>query len=151
TRLHEANEKVFAAADRGLTFAQDRVRAVHKRVELAKITTTEVEQKLRDWADRPIKERLAAQIAIDIAAEKLARHLGVADAWLETSADSVRNIQEVMELGKSLGGSMDPASFDEILDRIASLRTRLQEAEQTVDQIHAFAIGKEDEGSLQAR
>jgi DNA repair ATPase RecN len=151
TRLHDANEKVFTAVDKGLVFAQDRVRSVKKRVERAKITTTEIDQKVRDWAKQAAKERLTAQLEIDIAAEKLARHIVAADAWLETSADSVRNIQEVMALGNSLGASMDPASFDEMLDKIAALRTRVQEAEQTVDQIHDFGASKDDESSRLAR
>jgi len=137
-RLERTNDKVFAMIDRGFVSAQDRIRSVQERVDEAKITSTEIGQRLRDWGARRAKAGLVSRIEIESRAEKLAGLLQTADSWLETSAESIRSVQQALELGNSIGAPVDPASLAEVLEKITSLRSTLQQTERTVDGIRDF-------------
>lgn len=143
--LQQANEKVFATIDRGLASSQERVRGVQKRVKESEITTTEVTQKLRDWTATNARERLVSQLDIENRAVKLGGQLRTVDTWLETTTESIRGVQRVLELGNSLSASADSASLGDELTKLEEVQGRLQQAEQTVDGIRAFATVKEGE------
>jgi hypothetical protein len=145
SRLERTNDKVFAMIDKGFASAQDRISSVQERVKESKITTTEIGQSLRDWGTRRAKEGLVSRLEIESRAEKLAGHLQTADSWLETSAESIRSVQQVLELDHSIGAPVDPASLEEVLENIISLRSTLQQAERTVGGIREFAANKEGE------
>jgi chromosome segregation ATPase len=149
--LYDVNETVFATVDRGLDQTQERVRSVQDRVEKSRITTGEINQKLRDWAAREAKDRIAQQLEIEAHAEKLALHLQTADSWLETSTESIRGVQQLASLGQAFGARMDPASFDDLLEKLESVRSKLQDVEQSVHKVHGLVTDKEDEASRLAR
>ena len=94
-----------------------------------------------------------ARLDLETRTEKLAGQLHAADLWLEASTDSVRDIQQVLELGRSLGAEVDPASLEEALETLAGIRGQLQEAEQSVDEIRGFAtaVGGESDENRVAR
>jgi chromosome segregation ATPase len=145
SRLEQANKTVFAMVDKGLASAQERVRGVQKRVQESKITSTEIAQRLRDWSARKAEERLVSQFEIESRAEKLAGYLHTADSWLETSIESVRGAQQVLELGNLVGVSVDPTSLEQVVEKLTSLRSTLQQTEETVDGIRKFAANMEGE------
>jgi len=145
SRLQQANDRAFALVDRGLGAVEDRVRRTQERVEKSRITTNEITQSLKDWATRKVEDRLVTQLEIEARTEKLAGQLRVADLWLESSADSVRDFQQVLEVGRSLGAAVDPASLEEALSTLASVRGRLQEAEQSVAEVRGFATTMQGE------
>jgi DNA repair ATPase RecN len=145
SRLERANDKVFSMIDKGLASAQDRVRRVQDRVEESKITSTEIGQSFRDWGARRAKEGLASRLEIESRAEKLAGHLQSAVSWLETSTESIRSVQQVLELGHTVGAPLDPTSLEEVLENIALLRSTLQQTERTVDRFRDFTANKDDE------
>jgi hypothetical protein len=144
-RLQQANDRAFALIDRGLGAVEDRVRRAQQRVEQSRITTSEITHGLRDWATKEAKDRLVAKLEIESRTEKLAGQLHAADLWVEDSTDSVRNAQKILELSQSLGAGVDPASLEEALGTIASIRGRLQEAEQSVAEVRGFATAVEGE------
>jgi hypothetical protein len=145
SRIEQANEKVFATLDKGLDAAQDRLRGVQKRVGESKVTAMEIQQYLRDWSKRRAGERLVSHLEIDSRADKLAGRLQTADVWLETSTESIRGIQQVMELGNSLGADMEPASVEEIVAKLASLRSALQQTQRTVEEIREATAARESD------
>ena len=152
-RLQRANDRAFALVDRGLGAVEDRVRRTQQRVEQSRITTNEITQGLREWATREAKDRLVVQLEIETRTEKLAGQLHDAGLWLEASTDSVRDLQQALELGRSLGAEVDPASLEEVLETLVSIRSRLQEAEQSVDEVRGFAtaVGGETDENRVAR
>jgi chromosome segregation ATPase len=145
SRLERANDKLFAMIDKGLAVSQDRIREVETRIKESKITTDEFGQRLRDWSTSRAKEGLVSRLEIESRAEKLVGRLQTAESWLETSTESIRSVQRVMELCNSIGVPMDPASLEEVLENITSLRSRLQQTERTVDGIRAITADKEGE------
>jgi len=145
SRLERTNEKAFAMIGKGLASAQDRVHGVQKRLKESKITTTEIGQRLLDWGKRNAKERLVSRHEIESRVEKLAGHLQTAESWLGTSTESIQNVQGVLQLCNAAGVPVDPASLEELLENITSLRSRLQQTEQTVDGIRAFMANKAGE------
>jgi hypothetical protein len=144
-RLDRANERVFAVLDTGLASARDRVRGVRDRVRESRITTARITEGLRDRAGQKVTGRLAAQLEIERRAETLAGHLRTADLWLEASADSVRGVQQVLELGNSVGAPVDPAGLEDVVVLLTSLRGKLLQAEQAVDGIREFTAAGEGE------
>lgn len=152
-RFETANERVFAALDKRLASTQERVRGVQKRMKEARISTSEITQSLRDWSTGKAEQRLLLQFEIARRAECLASHLRTADSWLETSTESTQAVQNILEFRKLAGGQVDPASLDDVLASLGSLRNTLQQAESKVDEIRAFAAGKggESEANRLAR
>jgi hypothetical protein len=148
SRLQQTNEVVFALMDRTLLSAQDRVRGVQQRVKDLRITTSEINQRLRDWTKRKTEERLVSQLEIEKRAEKVAGYLQAADSVLETASESIQGIQQLLALGSSLGASVDPASLTDVLEKLQEIRARLQTIEGTVDQIREFTAGAEDESKV---
>jgi hypothetical protein len=144
SRLEQANERVFSRIDQGLASVQDLVGRVQKRVQEAKITTAEVDQKLRDWTKRKATERLVSRLEIESRAEKLSGHLQTADSWLQTSTETIRGIQHILELGKSLGAPLDPAALEEVFEKLTAVRGTLQKTEQSVDRIREFSKEPEE-------
>lgn len=145
SRIEQANEKIFATLDKGLDAAQDRLRRVQKRVAESKVTATEIRQYLKDWSKRKAGEGLGSHLEIENRAEKLAGRLQTADVWLETSTESIRGIQQLMVLGNAFGADMEPASVEEVLAKLASLRSTLQQTQQTVEEIRVATAGRESE------
>ncbi len=145
TRLERINDKTFAMVEKGLASAQDRVHKVQERVEESKITFAEFGQSVRDWSTKRAIEDLGTQPEIQRRAEKLAGYLQIADSWLDTSAESMRSVQQVLELGNSIGVSLDPASIEVVLEKITSLRSTLQQTERAIDEIREFTAKNEGE------
>jgi hypothetical protein len=148
-RLEQANDRAFAAVDKGLVATQDRVRRVQKRVQDSRITSNEITQKLRDWSVSEAKERLAAELEIERHAGKLAEGLQSADDLLETTTETMRGIQNILELGEFAGAPVNPDSLDKMLEDLTALRSRLQESERTVERVRNF--GKDDDADRHAR
>jgi hypothetical protein len=144
-RLHQANDKAFDAVDRGLRAVEDRVPVVQQRVRDSKLTTAEIDEAVRSRAGKKIQERIVTELGIERRVETLSERLQTADIWLEASADTVRDVRRVMELGNGLGANVDPASADEVLEQLASLRGRLQQAEQAVEVVRGLSARGEGE------
>src|SRR5262245_18858965 len=150
SRLDRANGKFFDAIDRGLGAVQDRVPVVQQRVKDAKFTTAEITDAVRGWAGKKIQERIVTQLEIEGRVETLSGQLQAAALRLDASTEAVLDVRQVIELGQSLGASVDPASTDEVLDQLALLRGKVQQAQQTVDEVRRFAAPGEGE-SLEDR
>jgi hypothetical protein len=142
SRLNQINERVFVTLDRGLAATQDRVRGVQKRVRESKIRTSEIAQNLRDWSAGKAKERLVSAVEIERRVEKLAGHLQTADQWLETSTESIRGIQHVLELGALLGAPLDPGSLEKVVEELTSLQGKLQETERSINGVREFTVSR---------
>jgi hypothetical protein len=145
SRLQETNEKVFTAVSKGLVFAQDRLQRVQKRVADSKITDNEIAERIREWGKKEAKERLIAQLDIESRTEKLGGHLQTADLWLDSATESIRGVQQVLELAHSIGAQVDPSSLEESLEKLASIRKMLQETEGEVENIRKLAANKDSE------
>src|SRR5271165_6673120 len=99
SRLERANERVFLTIDKGLASADDRVRGVQERVRESKTNAGEIAQNLRDWKRTKANDRLVSAIDIERRTEKWAGHLQIAEQWLERSMESIRGMQQLLELG----------------------------------------------------
>jgi DNA-binding transcriptional MerR regulator len=144
SRLQQTNEVAFTAIDRGLSAAQDRVRGVQERVKDLTITTSEIDKGVRDWAKKKADERLVSRADLDRRAEKLAERLQTADSFLEASTETIRGIQQILELGNSLGASLDPASLTDVVQKLQEIRGQLQQTDRALDGIREFLAGMED-------
>ena len=139
SRLNRANDKVFDAVDRGLSSVQERIPIAQQRVRQAKLTTDEISEGLRGWATKKAQERVVEKLEIDRRAAQLAGHLQAVDLRLDASTMAVRDVRQLLELGRELGADVDPAATDDVLALLASLRGSLTEAEQTVAEVREFA------------
>jgi hypothetical protein len=145
SRLEKTNAVFFTLIDKGLEAAQVRARKVQDRVKESKITATEIDQRLREWGASKTKEDLVSRFDIEARAGKLSGHLKTADSWLETSAESIQSIQQILELGTSVGARLDPATVQGSLSDIMTVRNTLQQAERTLDDIREIAANKAGE------
>src|SRR5262249_19000761 len=108
--------------------------------------TDEIKQKLRYWTTGQAKDRIAEQLEFDAHAEKLASHLKTADSFLETSIEAIRGIQMLATLDDAFGTQLEPAPLDETLKKIESVRSKLLEFEESVQNVRDLVADK-GEGS----
>jgi hypothetical protein len=134
TRVEQANERIFAALDQGLGSAEERIRGAQKRVQESRISTADISQDLRDGSVQKARELAGA----------LSSQLQKPDAMLETSAETVRSVQQLLEVSSLAGASVDPAALDNVLDKLDSVRTALQ---QTEDMLRAIGAPADAKGS----
>jgi hypothetical protein len=139
SRLELAHHRVFDAIDWGLGAVQDRLPVAQRRVKDAKVTTAEVSEVVRAWAEKKVRDRIVSELEVETRVEKLSGHLQSANLRLDASTEAVLGVRRVLELGQSLGARVDPASMDEVLESLASLRAGVQQAEQAVDEVRRFA------------
>lgn len=140
SRVARANEHVFAAIDKSLSTVHARVLSAQGRVRDLKITTEEIRQTVKDWAQNETGERLATRLQIEQKAVQLARGIEQLDQWMELSAASMQGLKQALELGSSIGAPLDPAFFDPLLTRVETLRSQLSEVTGTVDGIRERAV-----------
>jgi hypothetical protein len=145
SRLDQANERVFVTLDRGLASAQDRVRGVQKRLRESKIRTSEIAKNIRDWSRNEAKDRLLSAVEIERRAENLAGYLQTAEQWLETATESIRAIQNFLELGATVGAPVDAISLEDVLEEVTSIQGKLQETEQWINGVREFTVNRADE------
>jgi hypothetical protein len=141
TRLEEANDKLFEAVDRSLVAVLDRVPLVREKVKQSELTTTEVTERVREWGVKTAQDRIALKLQVEAKAEKLSSHLRTAELRLEASRDAAADVRRMLEVGRRLGGGVDPGSMDAAQDRIESLLELVRQVDRTVDGVRNFADG----------
>jgi methyl-accepting chemotaxis protein len=151
SRLDHANDRVFAIIDRSLTAARDRVLGVQQRVQKFRLTTDEIGKLVRDWAAKQATERALSRLEIESKADLLAQKLQQANLWLETTNESLQGAQQLLETASSLGAPVDAASVDEVLGTLTSLRSRVQQAQATVEAVREFIANVDDVASAEER
>jgi hypothetical protein len=144
-KLERTNTTFFTMVEKGLAAAQDRTRKVQERVKESKITSGELDQKFRDWDRKKTKEAFVSRLEIEGRADKISGYLAAADSWLEKCTESILSVKQVVELGNTLGASLEPARVQDAFDAIVSLRITLQQTELKVVEIRAFAVIKTNE------
>jgi hypothetical protein len=122
-----------------LEAVEGRVPVVRKRVRESKVTTEELTAGVREWAATKAQDRVVERLEIERRTEKLSGQLRVVDLRLEASTEAVRDVRRVLDLAQGLGARVDPASTDEVLELLASLRGSVQQAEGAVDGVRGFA------------
>jgi hypothetical protein len=85
TRLGQFTESVFDRLDKSLVAARQRVIETQDRVEAAKITTQDIETRLRGWTGREVAQRLALRLEAEERTERLETALQQAGVWLDVA------------------------------------------------------------------
>jgi hypothetical protein len=145
SRLDQANERLFMALDNGFSSAQVRVRGVQTRLRESKISAGEIAQNIRDWGAGKAKERLVPAVEIENRADKLAGRLQTVNQWLEIAMESIRGMQQMLDLGALFGAPVDRVSLENVLEELMSIQGKLQETEQSINGVHEFMLNRMDE------
>jgi uncharacterized coiled-coil protein SlyX len=144
-QLERSNDRVAEFLDTGISTVQTRLTRVQERVAESRITVQEVTNKVAEQTKVKVGERLFAKLDLERHSETLSQKLDVADRWLETSSESIRQIQNLLALGQSLGASFDPAVLDNLLYHLAESRTVLAQAIERVRDIRTIATKTDGE------
>jgi hypothetical protein len=139
SRLTRTSEKVFEQIDESAAVVQDRVVGAQRQVQELKITTEDIGQSMKTWAQKETQERLTLRLEVEEKANQLVQGLRQADQWLEISGESIQGIQQALELVSSLGAPVDAALVDLLLVKLGSLRSQLKQSTETVDEIRELA------------
>jgi hypothetical protein len=142
SRLEQANERFFVMFDQGLASAQDRVRGVQKRLGESQIGTSEIAHNVHNWSTSKAEQRAVLAAKIESRTEKLAEHLQMADQWMEAVTETIRGIENVLELGASIGVPVAPISLGNVIEELTSIQGKLNETEQSINGIREFAANR---------
>ncbi len=134
-QLRRTSEQAFDGIDNALAAVQGRTLRAKNRIEASKISTDDIRQSVQTWTAQEASKRLAAQLDVATKVDKLALHLQQADLWLETSENSIRSVQQALDLGRSLGAPIDARFVDVLLEQLQATRRGLKQSTKTVDGI----------------
>jgi hypothetical protein len=81
-------------------------------------------------------------VEIERRADKLAGHLQTAQQRLETATESIRGVQDVLDLGVGVGAPVDAMSLEKVLEALTSIQDRLQETERLVNAVREFTVNR---------
>lgn len=146
-RVTRTTEKIFDQIGHSLTLVQERVLETQQRVSQSKLTTKDIVQSLKVRAAEETRERLFEQLNLEGKAEQLATGLRQADQWLETSEDTLKRVQQILDFGSTLGAPMEVDRISHLLERLDLLRLQLRESLVAVDEVRVHAA----DNSLKAR
>jgi hypothetical protein len=132
SRLTQANDKVFNRIDKTLSAVQGRVLRAQKRVQESKISTEDIEQRVRALAGKKASEQLVVRLELEDKAERLLLGLEQADQWLELSEDWIQGVEQTLELGNSLGAPVDVELVQPVLEQLGALRRQLKQSTDNV-------------------
>jgi hypothetical protein len=136
SRLNQVVETTFVAIDHSLLRVDQRMAETQEGVEAARVTSQDMQQRLRDWAKNEAAERVSSRLEWDDKAEQLTAGLRQADDWLAFSESSIRLAQQAMELAEATGAPVESQAADRLMGELASLRTQLT---QTIDTVGGIA------------
>ena len=145
SRLAQTNENVFDGIDKTLVAMRSRALRAQRRVQESKITTEDIGQSVKNWTGKEASERLASRLEVEAKAERLVIGLQQADLWLETSEESIRGVQQALDVGRSLGAPVDADLVEPLLEQLGALRRQLKQSTEKVDGIRQ-RITKTTEG-----
>jgi hypothetical protein len=112
------------------------------RLRESKMSTKEIALNIREWSKNKAKGRLMSAVEIERRADKLAGHLQTAQEWLETATESIRGIQQVLELGAGVGAPVDAMTLEKVLEALSSIQDRLQKTERSVNAVRELALNR---------
>jgi len=153
TGARAANRQLFDAADHGLNTAETRLRRVQATVGNMRITREEFEEKIKSITQNQARERIAEELELAQRADRLSAMIDVADARLESALDSLGTLQKLLELCRSAGADVNPATIQEVSAVVAGVRGDFQQVGEKVREVRDFgkAIEGESEGNRIAR
>ena len=128
----KATEHVFREVDASVAELRDRLSHFQSRVDAAKLATSDLEGRLRDWvaSEKSKRDRIPQLIADKT--ELLDSSLEQANHWLEVVESSATLVQRSLTVGGSTGFDMETGLIDEAVQELASLRARVSETRETV-------------------
>ena len=149
--LDRTSNQAFTIVDTTLTEVRDRVLRAQQRVTESGPATEEIGQRLRDWSKQKAVETADLRLEVGAKAEKLSGWMHQADQWLENSETTLRGTRQIMGLAQALNASVDPALADEGLEKLATARRLMQQANEAVDGIRTFTAQAEAKEPLTER
>jgi hypothetical protein len=139
SRLSQVNQTAFERIDETLGTVRDRVLDAQRRVQESKVTTEDIQQRLKEFTRKKTSEKLETQLAIEKTTTTLSQGLQQADLWLQLSTTSIQSVQEAFELGNSLGAPVDPTSLEPLIGKLANLQSQLTQVSELVDGVRERA------------
>ena len=135
-RLGRLTTSVFSRMDTSLSVVRERAVKTQQRLGVAKSTTEDLENNIREWAKQQASQRIEMQFDAAGKAERLNSALQQADEWLEMAQTSVENIQEMLAIYRPTSTGDDTTLVDQLAMEIAAVRSRLAEPIQLATSIH---------------
>src|SRR4051812_32463585 len=141
-RLDRANDLSFAAVQKSLAAA--RVLVLRSQDRARELAAEDLGAPLRDWGKLQIRQDLL--IRVDDKAQRVAQRLEQAQVWVQTSAESIRSINETLQVIRTVGGVSNAddgaTALTAAADRIDELNDRLQQVIETITEIHQQASAR---------
>jgi hypothetical protein len=151
SRLNRLTESVFAKIDQAMVVVHQRVAQARNRVAEAKISTADLQESLRDWAQRAASQRLALESNAAEKCERLTTTLQQADRWLEIAESSAGLVQGLLSVETLTSAPSDSTLLSPLIAEIGSLRGQLASATEAAMTIRDRIVVTGDEKSVGER
>ena len=135
SRLSQTNERLFDLVDESLEAIRGRTVDVQEWVEESRITTDEIKHAVDKRIREETGERLFERTDVRQRLVQLESGFERVDDLIESSEQSMKSIQRLVEIASSLGAPVKSDIFDSMLTTLDSLRSQLQQATGNVDRM----------------
>ncbi|MBX3425298.1 MAG: hypothetical protein KF688_06425 [Pirellulales bacterium] len=127
-QLQRAVDGMGARVDESLGRVEGRVERIRKLADEAKLDLQDLEQRLADWSRREAGDRVAERLDLAERSARLADGARQQQSLLAGCRDALLLVHQSLELGARFGLAVDADVVDELLDRLAKLDERLEDA-----------------------
>ncbi|EAQ81707.1 hypothetical protein [Blastopirellula marina] len=148
-RVTQATDQVLNAADGVLAGVRERVAKAEVHVQALKITSQEIQDDAKTWAQAEAAELVGSRLGVEKKAKLLLTELDRAEQWLELTESSVQLLQQAAAASQSLGVSVKTDSVHNLVEEVAEIQKQLRQGIEIANNIsqRAAEVG---EGKLTA-
>ncbi len=142
-QLCRATDRLFDKLVGTVGAVQARVVRVREGLQDSRITTEDLAENLKKWTKQEAVERVAVRLDAEKKTERLASIFRQTDDWLEFSASACGLVEQAMSIAAPADAPADADGLAGLIDEIASLRTKLADATETVGRIRESIADKD--------
>lgn len=144
-RLHQTNTALFARVDEFMILANDRVRDAQQVLDQSKLTVESLTEGVNAIVKSEARQEVSNRLQLDEKTAQVSEAFQQADQWLEGALAASDDIQELLELGQTLGLSTDPGRIPPLETELTEMRGRLAEAIEQVSSVRRWVVPSIDE------
>lgn len=144
-RLHQTNTALFARIDGFMILANDSVRDAQQVLDQSKQTVESLTEGVNAIARSEARQEISNRLQFDEKTARVSEAFQQADQWLEGALAASDDIQELLELGQTLGLSTDPSRLARLETELTEMRARLAEAIEQVHGVRQWVVPSIDE------
>ncbi len=146
TRLQQTNASLFSRLDEFMEVASNKVLDAQQVLDQSKLTAERLNEGLHEFTKREAREEIVDRLDLEGKTTHISQAFQQADQLLARAAVASDDIQELLELGQTLGLSTDPSRLEPLEAELVEMRSKLADAIEQVGEVRRWTGPADQEG-----